>query len=322
MANAADGTARGVFLIDSSVADIGLLRSAEERVVATFPEAAMTAVESQRTIGRPVTISGIGLHSGAHTVVRIVPAPPNHGVVFRRVDLPDGPLVPARLSEVVETTRGVVLGERARVATVEHFLSAARGVGIDNLMVELDAEELPCGDGSAQIFVDAIHEAGMVEQGVPRACITLDATLTVGDGASLIAAVPSPRFHMTCVATVDRTALPPQIAEYDSGTDDYAAAIAPARTWGLKEDETGLKARGLARGASLATALIIGPEGFLNPLRFPNELARHKILDAVGDLALLGLPLRAHVVAVRSGHSLHIALAREIAGRVGRSPDA
>lgn len=279
----------------------------------------MTAGELQRTISRPVTISGIGLHSGLHTVVRILPAAPDHGVIFRRVDLPNGPLVPARLSEVVETTRGVVLGQRARVATVEHFLSAARGVGVDNLIVELDQEELPCGDGSAQVFVDAIHEAGIAEQGVPRACITLDATLTVGDGTSLIAAVPSPRFHMTCVTTVDRTTLPPQIAEYDSQIDDYAAAVAPARTWGLKEDQAVLKARGLARGASLETALIIGPEGFMNPPRFPNELARHKILDAVGDLALLGRPLRAHVVAIRSGHSLHIALAREIARQLGTS---
>ena len=277
----------------------------------------MTVVESQRTLAGPVTVSGIGLHSGAHAVARLLPGPPDHGVVFRRVDLADRPIVRAQLSEVVATAFGVVLGQRARVATVEHLLSAARGVGVDNLMVELHGEEVPCGDGSAQVFVEAFQEAGIVDQGVPRSYITLDATLTVGDGGSLIAAVPSSRFHVTCVATVDRTSLPPQIAEYDPQTDDYAAAIAPARTWGLREDEATLKARGLARGASLATALIIGPDGFLNPPRFPNELARHKILDAVGDLALLGRPLRAHVVAVRSGHNLHVSLAREIARRLG-----
>jgi UDP-3-O-acyl N-acetylglucosamine deacetylase len=282
----------------------------------------MTVGESQRTLAGPVTVAGSGLHSGAHAVARLLPGPPDHGVVFRRVDLADGPVVPARLSEVVETAFGVVLGRRVRVATVEHLLSAARGVGVDNLMVELHGEELPCGDGSAQVFVEAFHEAGVVDQGVPRSYITLDSTLTVGDGASLIAAVPSSRFHVTCVATVDRTSLPPQIAEYDAQIDDYAAAIAPARTWGLWEDEATLKARGLARGASLATALIIGPDGFLNAPRFPNELARHKILDAVGDLALLGRPLRAHVVAVRSGHGLHVALAREIARCLGHPTHA
>jgi UDP-3-O-acyl-N-acetylglucosamine deacetylase len=189
-------------------------------------------------------------------------------------------------------------------------------MGVDNLLVELEGEELPCGDGSAQVFVEAFRQAGVVDQGIPRAYITLDATVAVSDGASLIAAAPSSHFHVTCVATADRTSLPPQVAEFDPLVDDYAAAIAPARTWGLREDEARMKARGLARGASLDTVLIMDREGFVNPQRFPNELARHKILDAVGDLALLGRPLRAHIVAVRSGHRLHVALAREIERRL------
>lgn len=282
--------------------------------------AVTTAPEPQRTISRPVTVEGIGLHSGAHVVARLLPAAPGSGVVFRRADLPEAPLIPARLNEVVETSFGVVLGRHARVATVEHFLSAAQGMGVDNLTVELLGEEMPCGDGSARIFVDAFKDVGVVDQDVPRVPITLDSTLTVGDGTSLIAAVPSWRFHITCVATVDRTSLPPQIADFDSYTDDYAATIAPARTWGLLEDASALKARGLARGASLATVVVIGPEGFVNPQRFPNELARHKILDAVGDLALLGRPLRAHIVAVRAGHGLHVALARKIARHLDNLP--
>lgn len=282
----------------------------------------MRTVEWQRTLGGPVTVAGIGLHSGAHSVARLLPAPPDHGVVFRRVDLPDAPVVPARVSEVVDTAFAVVLGQRARVATVEHLLSAARGVGVDNLLVELHGEEMPCGDGSARVYVDAFWEAGIVDQDAPRTYITLDTTLMVADGPSLIAAVPSPRFHVTCVATVDRTSLPPQIAEYDPQVDDFASAVAPARTWGLSSDEAALKAKGLARGASVATVLLIGPDGFVNPPRFSNEMARHKILDAVGDLALLGRPLQAHVVAVRSGHRLHIALAREIAGRLGHPTHA
>lgn len=277
----------------------------------------MKTVESQRTLGGAVTVAGICLHSGAHSVARLLPAPPDHGVVFRRVDLANEPEVPARLSEVVETAFGVVLGRTARVATVEHLLAAARGIGVDNLLVELDGDEMPCGDGSARVFVDAFWEAGIVEQDAPRSHITLARTLTVGDGPSLIAAVPAQRFHVTCVATVDRTTLPPQVAEYDPAVDDFASAVAPARTWGLSDDAPALKAKGWARGASEDNVLVIGRDRFLTPLRFDNELARHKILDAVGDLALLGRPLRAHVVAVRSGHRLHIALAREIADRLG-----
>lgn len=270
----------------------------------------------QRTIAHPAIVSGIGLHSGAPSVARLMPAPPDAGVTFRRVDLADAPVIPAALGEVVATARGVVLGRQARVATVEHLLSAARGMGIDNLTVELEGEELPCGDGSAQIFVGAFHRAGVVEQEALQRPIVLDAPVWVSRGVSIIVAVPAPRLWITYVATADGAALAPQIAEFRDEVDDYAQTIAPARTWGLAAELESLRARGLARGASLATTLVIGPEGFINEPRFPNEMARHKILDAIGDVALLGRPLHAHIVAVRAGHGLHVALAREIAKRI------
>jgi UDP-3-O-acyl N-acetylglucosamine deacetylase len=208
------------------------------------------------------------------------------------------------------------------VATVEHLLSAARGLGIDNLAVELDGEELPCGDGSARIFVEALDRAGAAQQDAPRRPIVLDAPVWVSAEGSIMMAAPAPRLRFTCVATADGTRLPPQMAEFDEERDDYATAIAPARTWGLATEAEALWARGLARGGSLATALVIGPEGFINEPRFSDELARHKILDALGDLSLLGRPLCAHVVAVRAGHSLHVALARAIAARLdGRPPE-
>lgn len=221
-------------------------------------------------------------------------------------------MIRASLDEVVATGRGVVLGRSARVSTVEHLLSAARGLGIDNLTVELEGEELPCGDGSAQIFVEALERAGAVQQDAMRRPIVLDAPVWVSNKASIIVAVPSPTFSVTYVATADGAALAPQIAEFRAGTDHYVRAIAPARTWGLAAEIESLRARGLARGASLSSVLVIGPEGFVNEPRFPNEMARHKILDVVGDLALLGRPVQAHVVAVRAGHGLHVALAREI----------
>ena len=277
----------------------------------------MNTVIAQRTIVRAVRISGIGIHSGAPTSVRLLPAPPDQGVVFSRVDVPDAPPIPARLAEVVATERGVVLGRRARVATVEHLLSSARGLGIDNLTVEVDGEELPCGDGSGLIFADALQQAGGIEQGTPRRPIVLDAPIWASGGRSLVVAVPAPRLQITYLATADGTRIPAQVAEFNAETDDFATTVAPARTWGFAEDAERLRARGLARGASLATALVIGPDGYLNEPRFVNELARHKILDAIGDLALLGRPLLAHLVAIRAGHGLHVALAREIARAVG-----
>jgi UDP-3-O-acyl N-acetylglucosamine deacetylase len=279
----------------------------------------MPVTPSQRTIGRPVTVSGVGLHTGGAATARLAPAPAGEGVTFRRVDLPDAPVVPASLDEVVATSRGVVLGRGARVATVEHLLSAARGMGIDNLRVDIDGEELPCGDGSAQIYVEALLRAGLVAQEAPRLPIVLDGPVWAGNGHSMIVAVPAADLRITYVVTADGAMLAPQIAEYHVEADAYAEAIAPARTWGLAAEVETLRAQGLARGASLATTLVIGPGGFMNEPRFANELARHKILDAIGDLALLGRPLCAHVVAVRAGHGLHIALAREIAGRLAQT---
>jgi UDP-3-O-acyl N-acetylglucosamine deacetylase len=277
------------------------------------PDDTMTQDTLQQTILRPVSVSGTGLHTGAPSVARLMPAPAQAGITFRRVDVSGAPVIHACLDEVVATGRSVVLGRLARVATVEHLLSAARGLGIDNLTVDIDGEELPCGDGSAQIFVDALRRAGAARQDALRRPIILRTPAWVTSETSIIVAMPAPEFSVTYVATADGAALAPQMAEFRATVDDYARVIAPARTWGLAAEVESLRARGLARGASLSSVLVIGPEGFVNEPRFPDEMARHKILDAVGDLALLGRPLQAHVVAVRAGHGLHIALAREIA---------
>lgn len=282
----------------------------------------MKPAEPQRTIAEAVTVSGKGLHSGEHVAVRLLPAGPSSGIAFHRTDRSGSPPIHASLDEVVATERSVVLGQGLRVATVEHLLSAARGLGVDNLVVELDGEELPCGDGSASVYVEALLRAGFLEQGARRRPIALGSTVWAESGSSIVAAIPSGEFRVTYVATVDGTALAPQIAQFCPDADDYASQIAPARTWGRASDADSLRAKGFALGASLATALVIGPEGFVNEPRFPNEMARHKILDIMGDLALLGQPLLAHIVAVRGGHALHIALAREIAQRFGGADDA
>ena len=274
----------------------------------------------QRTIARPVTLEGHGLHTGAGVRARLLPAAPASGVTFRRIDLDGAPAIVARLEEVAATARGIVLGRTARVATVEHLLSAARGLGIDNLVVEIDSEELPSGDGSARIFTDALQEAGAVDTDAPRRPITLDGHVWASAAGRMIVAAPAAGLRFTYLATADGTSIAPQLAEFDAGRDDYQTAIAPARTWGLAADAEALRARGLARGATLANALVLSADGYINEPRFPDELARHKILDALGDLSLLGRPLCAHVIGVRAGHGLHVALAREIAAQAeGRS---
>jgi UDP-3-O-[3-hydroxymyristoyl] N-acetylglucosamine deacetylase len=277
----------------------------------------VNAAPPQRTITRAVEVSGIGIHTGAPSSARLLPAPADQGVVFARTDVAGAPLIPARLSEVVSTERSVVLGRQARVATVEHLLAAAAGLGIDNLTVEVAGEELPCGDGSGLLFTDALVRAGTIAQDAPRRPIALSAPVWVQRERSLAVAIPAPSLHVTAAVTADGVPMPAQVAEFDARSDDFAAAIAPARTWGLATEAEAMRARGLARGASLATALVIGPNGYLNEPRFPDELARHKILDVLGDLALLGRPLCAWVVAIRAGHSLHVRLAEAIAASAG-----
>ncbi len=269
----------------------------------------------QHTIARPVLIRGTGLHSGSPAVARLLPANPDEGITFARTDLPGAPRIPACLDEVAATARSIVLGGSVRVATVEHLMSAARGLGVDNMLVEVEGEELPCGDGSALVFVEALQAAGSARQDAPRIPLVVDEPLWASEGGSMIAALPAGRFQVTYVVTAHLASLAPQMAEFREDADDFAASIAPARTWGMAAEIEALRAQGMARGVSLETVLAIGPQGFLNEPRFPNEMARHKILDAIGDLALLGRPVRAHIVAVRAGHALHVALAREIARR-------
>lgn len=275
------------------------------------------AALTQRTIRRMVTLEGIGLHTGAPVRVRLEAAPPGSGIVFIRRDRPGAVPIAAAVGAVRDTRRGITLGDGdgLTVATVEHLLSAAAGVGIDNLRVELDGPELPALDGSAAGFVRALEEAGAVEQKVAARVIALG-EMEIAEGRGRAATRPAEEFHVTY--TVD---LPPPLGEQvaSAGLDAYRESVAPARTWGFAEEAAALRARGLARGAGLENVLVIGPGGYLIPPRFPDEPARHKILDLIGDLALLGARLRGQVEVAQGGHALHLVLAREIARRWGEA---
>jgi UDP-3-O-acyl N-acetylglucosamine deacetylase len=249
----------------------------------------------------PVKISGIGLHSGQPVSVIIKHAPAGGGIVF----IHNGERIPATLDRLSRTERGTTLGG---VAVVEHFLSAAYGIGTYDLEVEVTGNELPALDGSALPWVEAIAQVEIRAWNVAQ--LELKAPIKLADGTANIAAYPYDGFKVDFVVNFD--GFGEQKYSFDAKNLNYKEEIAPARTFGYLEELEALKARGLGLGASYENALVLTRSGYANKPRFPDELVRHKILDLIGDLALLGRPLRAHIVANRSGHSLNAELVRRI----------
>ncbi|HLT58627.1 MAG TPA: UDP-3-O-acyl-N-acetylglucosamine deacetylase [Limnochordales bacterium] len=267
----------------------------------------------QTTLGKPVSLTGTGLHSGKPCRLTLQPAPAGTGLVWQRVDLDGWPQIPATVDHVAGTERATTLAQgEARVQTVEHVLAALAGMGVDNAVLQVDAAEPPLADGAAAAFVDLVREAGVVALDVPRRVRRVTRPVAVSRGDAHIVALPADRLRIASVFVSDHPALGTQFAEYTIDADTFAAEIAPARTVGWLEEVEALRRRGLALGARLESAVVVGPRELVTPQRFPNEVARHKILDIVGDLALAGR-VQAQIIAVRSGHALHVALARLLA---------
>ena len=270
-------------------------------------------MEWQTTLGRPVSLEGVGLHSGKSCRLTLQPAPADTGVRWQRVDLDGQPIVPATVDCVAGTERSttLALGE-ARIQTVEHLMAALAGMGVDNALVQVDAPEPPVADGAAAVFVDLIRTAGVVRLEAPRRVRRVTRPVAVSHGNAHMVALPADRLRISYVFVSDHPALPTQFAEYAVDPETFPAEIAPARTVGWLAEVEALRGRGLALGASLDTAVVVGERELLTPLRFPNEVARHKILDIIGDLALAGR-VQAQIIAIRSGHFLHTQLARQLA---------
>jgi UDP-3-O-[3-hydroxymyristoyl] N-acetylglucosamine deacetylase/3-hydroxyacyl-[acyl-carrier-protein] dehydratase len=299
-------------------------------------------IKQQRTIKKPVSYSGIGLHTGNRTTITLKPASVDHGIVFVRTDLPDSPEIPADIDHVLDVTRGTTLGKgEAKVYTVEHVLAALAGMELDNLRVELDSSEPPVGDGSALPFVETIQKAGIEEQTSPKNYLVIDTPLFYSEkdrGIDLVV-VPSDDLRITFMVDYRNPALGTQYTSLVSLEKEFVEEFAPARTFCFFHELEELKSEGLAKGGSLHNALVIcdedncetkieklkqmygineevfiGKSGILNdvPLRFPNEPCRHKALDLLGDLFLLGVPLKAHVLAARSGHAANVALVKKL----------
>jgi UDP-3-O-[3-hydroxymyristoyl] N-acetylglucosamine deacetylase len=267
---------------------------------------------TQRTLRRPISCTGIGLHSGNKVSLTLRPAPPDTGIRFRRTDA-GGAEVEARVEHVASMQYATGLARGAAVVeTVEHLLAALASQGIDNLVVELNHVEVPIMDGSAAPFVYLIHEAGIRRLGVPRACLKIVRPIELARGDKRIALYPADRFKVTYTISFDHPLLRHQARTVEVTPETFADEIAPARTFGFLKEVEMLRQRGLALGGSLENAVVLGETGPLNTLRFEDEFVRHKILDAIGDLALVGRPVIGHLVVERGGHALHAAFAAKV----------
>ncbi len=284
-------------------------------------------VQRQRTLGAIASTTGIGLHLGQQTTVRLLPAEPEAGRYFVRTDLPNAPQIAATVVNVVQTQLSTELGlniatgsvENVKVRTVEHLLSALLALQIDNVRIEIDGPELPLLDGSAQEWVILLSAVGSTLQSAAKTLRTaLQEPISVRSGDAFVTAFPSSELRFTYGIDFDLAAIGNQWhswspAATDKADSSFATEIAPARTFGLAHQIDYLRAQGLIKGGSLDNALVCSAEGWLNPpLRFDNEPARHKLLDLMGDLSLLGDIPRAHYVAYKASHGLHVELAKKL----------
>src|SRR5574340_1401432 len=264
----------------------------------------------ETTIQRPVEASGVGLHSGVPVSVRIRPAPVSTGIVFLRSDLDNFP-IPASWRHVARVSYATsLMRQGVLISTTEHLLSVLYSMGIDNAYIEIDNLEVPVLDGSGQPFVTLLREAGIRRYRRKRRYIRVRRPVTVEDRGRRISIVPAESFRLTCDIRFDHPMVGRQLLEMEVTPERYATEIAPARTFGFEYELDQMRNMGLIRGASLANALCFDRAGVLNPegMRFPDECCRHKALDLIGDLALLGRPLLGHVIAERAGHAMHTAL--------------
>jgi UDP-3-O-[3-hydroxymyristoyl] N-acetylglucosamine deacetylase / 3-hydroxyacyl-[acyl-carrier-protein] dehydratase len=275
-------------------------------------------IPRQQTIAEPQEIRGVGLHTGTEVRLRVLPGGVDQGIRFRRTDLNGSPEVPALVANVVSTDRGTNLGVgEAHVHTVEHVLAAVVGAGLDNLVIEMDAAEPPAVDGSAAPFLDLLRAGGVVEQDAPIRQIEVPESFSLEDGESRYVVTPDEGFVVSTALEYDHPLIGRQFTSFEVTPESFAREIATARTYGFVHEVEALRSRGLALGGSPGNAVVLTDEGLIEgaELRFPDEFARHKTLDVIGDLALLGARFSGNIVARRPSHRGNVALAREILAR-------
>jgi UDP-3-O-[3-hydroxymyristoyl] N-acetylglucosamine deacetylase len=269
----------------------------------------------QRTVKNDIACKSIGLHSGRKVGMVIRPAGVDEGIVFIRRDLSGNNRIKADVHNVRDTTLATTLGlNGVTVSTVEHLMSAFSGMGVDNAVVEVDAPEVPIMDGSARPFVDLLKDVGTRVQGKGKKLLVIKDKISVSDGEGTAMFLPSAEFRITCKIEFEHPAIGIQSHEMNFSDVSYEKEICAARTFGFLRDVEYLQAKGLALGGSLKNAVVLDDRRIINKdgLRFPDEFVKHKILDAIGDLSLLGIPIIGHFVACKSGHRLNILLLKEL----------
>jgi UDP-3-O-[3-hydroxymyristoyl] N-acetylglucosamine deacetylase / 3-hydroxyacyl-[acyl-carrier-protein] dehydratase len=275
---------------------------------------------ARRSVRQKTSLKGTGMHTGAATEAGFLPAPAGQGIIFRRVDLPGRPEVPARLTEVEAVERRTAIGKGdATIHTVEHVLAAVAALEIDDLTVELSGPEPPILDGSVQPYFEALERAEPVEVGGEPVVLTVQAPFTVTEGDASYVVAPAKALRLTVSIEWAHPLIGRQAGSYDVTAKAFATELAPARTFGFTSEVEALKAKGLIKGATADNAIVLDERGVVNgtKLRWPDEFVRHKAADIVGDLALTGARIRAHIIATRPSHSGNVALARALA-RAGK----
>lgn len=273
-----------------------------------------SASRAQNTIKEAVSYSGIGIHTGRTVTLRFVPAECGTGVVFKRVDLPGAPEVPASLEYVCDSSRSTTLGvSDVRIHTVEHVLAAVRAFNIDNLVIEISSIEPPIGRGSSDVFVDLIKNAGVSEQSATLPIVYLNQPIYWSEGGVHVIGLPDDKYRISYTLHYpDSEVLKCQYQSFEINQKNFCQELAPCRTFSEYKEVEMLMERGLIKGGSLDNAVIINGDAVISKegLFFSDEMVRHKILDMVGDLALVGLDFRANIVAVRSGHFSNVSFAK------------
>jgi UDP-3-O-[3-hydroxymyristoyl] N-acetylglucosamine deacetylase len=269
----------------------------------------------QRTLKKEIICSSVGLHSGRKVNMKIKPAPADSGIVFVRKDIPDALPIPANYNTVSDTTLATTLGlNGATVSTVEHILSAFSGMGLDNAVIELDSFEIPIMDGSALPFVNMLKKVGTHMQGKTKKLLVIKKPVSVKDGGGSADLLPAAEFKITYEIDFKHVAIGRQSYSLNFSDEKYEKEICAARTFGFLREVEYLQAKGLGLGGSLENVIILDDEKIINKdgLRMPDEFVKHKILDAIGDLFLLGMPIIGHFVAYKSGHRLNNILLKEL----------
>ncbi|HOW27232.1 MAG TPA: UDP-3-O-acyl-N-acetylglucosamine deacetylase [Elusimicrobiota bacterium] len=280
----------------------------------------VTSDQMQHTISKEVVFKGIGLHTGNKCLARFKPAPAGAGISFVRIDLPDKPVLPAHFSGVSSVIRGTTLNKNdVKVHTVEHMLSALQGLNIDNVVIEMDANEPPVADGSARPFVELLQQAGRTAQDRPRQYLTTDQPIVYTAGETTLRLDPAEVLTVDCTVQFKHPLIGEQKLSVVVTPESFLRDIAPARTFCFDYEVEALQRQGLARGGSLDNAVVVGMNKIHNKekkLRFPDEFVRHKIMDLLGDIYLIGFPIRAKITALRCGHGHNVNFVKLIAERL------